>query len=146
MLDASHALIGASIAKTIPNPYLSIPLALATHFLADVFPHWDFRTRKTNRSKLDTIVISLSDAGVGFILGFILFGSQVDILYLFTLMFIAQLPDWLEAPYHIFNWRFFPFTHIKKLQSKWHNKLGLPWGLIYQVAIVTLIVTLAKLY
>ena len=68
MLDASHALIGASLAKLIPNPYIGYPLSLVSHVAADYFPHWDFSTRKVKRSKLKiTCFLSLlSQAGICF--------------------------------------------------------------------------------
>lgn len=143
MLVSSHALIGASLAKLFPNPLLGYPLALGFHFLADLIPHWDFRTRFAQRSKLNTTVISLSDAALGFYLGWLIFKTTVPSSYLFPMMFVAQLPDWLEGPYHIFNWNFPPFSSIKKLQSKLHRKLDLPWGLVWQILIVVLITAYA---
>lgn len=143
MLVSSHALIGASLAQLVPNPLFGYPLALGFHFLADLIPHWDFRTRYTQRSKLNTVFTCLADAAIGFWLGFIIFKTTVPLTYLFPMMFVAQLPDWLEGPYHIFGWNFPPFSSIKKLQSRLHRKLGLPWGLIWQVLIVVLIVTYA---
>ncbi len=138
MLDASHALIGASLAKLVPNPYLALPLNLGLHFVGDLIPHWDFRTRHVQRSKLTTIALSLSDAGVGYALGWWLFAGSVPLPYLTIMMFVSQLPDWIEAPYHIFDWNFPPFSSIKKLQSRWHHKLDLPWGLVWQTLIVAL--------
>lgn len=136
MLDASHAVIGASLAKLVPNPAFGLPLALALHFAGDLVPHWDFRTRHVVRSKLTTIVLSLSDAGVGFTLGWWLFRDSVSLPYLFLMMFVSQLPDWIESPYHIFDWNFPPFSSIKHFQSRLHYKLDLPWGLVWQTLIV----------
>lgn len=143
MLAASHALIGASLAKLIPNPYLAIPLNIAGHFLGDLLPHWDFRTRKTNRTKLTTIAISLGDAFLGYLLGWLIFAPTVNHYYLLLMMFLSQLPDWLEAPYNIFNWNFFPFSSIKHLQSRLHHKLNLPWGLIWQILVAIGFILLA---
>jgi len=147
MLDASHALIGASLAKLAPNPYLGLPLAFLSHILTDLIPHWDLHTRKTNRPKIKTITYSLTDAFIGYLVGYLLFSDSVPLLYLASMMFIAQLPDWLEAPYHVFDWHFPPFSSIKKLQSRlhFHSKLGLPWGLIIQISTVLFIVLLVKL-
>ena len=136
MLDASHAVIGAALAKLVPNPSLGLPLAVILHFAGDLVPHWDFRTRHVTRSKLKTIALSLSDAGVGYALGWWLFSRSVPLPYLALMMFVSQLPDWIEAPYHIFDWNFPPFSSIKKLQSRLHRKLDLPWGLVWQTLIV----------
>jgi hypothetical protein len=143
MLNSSHALIGASIAKLIPNPYLGLPLSLLSHVLADYVPHWDFNTRKVKRSKLVLIALSLTDAFIGFSLGYFLFKTHVNPTYLLIMIFTAQLPDWLEAPYHVFDWRFSPFTNIKHFQSVHHNKLSLPWGLIIQILVATFMVILS---
>lgn len=137
MLDASHALIGASLAKLVPNPAWGLPLNLLLHFAGDLVPHWDLRTRHVIRTKLQTIAISLGDAFAGYALGWWLFNDSVPLPYLALMMFTSQLPDWLEAPYHIFGWNFPPFSSIKKLQSRLHHKQDLPWGLVWQSLIVT---------
>ncbi|MDP4031219.1 MAG: hypothetical protein Q8P47_02940 [Candidatus Beckwithbacteria bacterium] len=143
MLDASHAVIGASLAKLVPNPVLGLPLALGLHFVGDLVPHWDLRTRHVKRSKLTTIALSLTDAGIGYALGWWLFNQTVPWPYLALMMFISQLPDWIEAPYHIFDWKFPPFSSIKHLQSRLHRKLDLPWGLIWQGLIVLLFIVIS---
>lgn len=143
MLDASHALIGASIAKLIPNPYLGFPLSFLSHIVADYIPHWDYGGRNTKRPKLKLIALALTDVFVGFSLGYLIFSSSVPNWYLFSMMLTAQLPDWLESPYHIFDWRFAPFSYIKRFQSIHHNKLDFPWGLATQILVVTILVTLA---
>lgn len=144
MLAASHALAGAAIAAIAPNPVAGYLLALASHPLLDFFPHWDLNTRFTPRSKFTIIALSLADAAIGIIPGYFLFVSQVQPSVLIITMLLAQGPDWLEAPYHVFNWRFPPFSTIKRLQSRWHHKLGLPWGLILQLVFVTLLVWITR--
>lgn len=144
MLAASHALIGASIAKLVPNPYWGLPLNLILHFAADLTPHWDLHTRQANRSKAMIILWSLTDAGIGYLAGGWIFSGGVSWPYLGLMMLAAQLPDWLEAPYRIFDWHFPPFSSIKKLQSRLHRKLALPWGLIWQIIIVLGFVLIAN--
>lgn len=41
MLSTPHLLVGAALAKTIPNPAISLPAAFASHFILDAVPHWD---------------------------------------------------------------------------------------------------------
>ncbi|MBI2012734.1 hypothetical protein HYS90_02270, partial [Candidatus Curtissbacteria bacterium] len=50
MTATAHALIGASIAAKITNPYLGIPLAIISHFVADLIPHWDAGTNHREKS------------------------------------------------------------------------------------------------
>ena len=40
MLLTPHAVVGATIGVLVPNPALSVPLALGSHFLLDAVPHW----------------------------------------------------------------------------------------------------------
>jgi hypothetical protein len=55
---------------------------------------------------------------------------------------MAQLFDWLTAPYYFFKIKIFkPFY---KLQVMFDNKLDKPWGIIGQVAIVTFLVLFFK--
>ena len=136
MLAATHAVVGAIIAKTATTPEVGFVTALISHPLLDLFPHWDWNTRHAKKSKWRIVWTSLLDAGIGFSIGFLLFGHSVDPFVLILTMFIAQLPDWLEAPLHIFNWRFPPFTTIKRLQHLWHTKLAFPWGIVPQLAIL----------
>lgn len=143
MLATSHALTGAVIAATVPSPFLGYLLALISHPLLDFIPHWDFSTRRASHSKLKIIFLSLTDALVGIILGIILFRHQVPPHNLLLTMLLAQGPDWLESPYHVFDWHFPPFSSIKKLQHHWHHKLGLPWGLITQIVFLGTLYILA---
>lgn len=143
MLAISHALAGAAIAAHAPTPLSGFILALLSHPLLDLFPHWDFNTRGgAHRSPATTIAISLADAGLGFVAGYWLFGSTVPLPLLFATMFMAQLPDWLEAPYHVFDWHFPPFTWVKHFQHIFHYKLASPWGVVTQVVfIITVLAT-----
>jgi membrane-bound metal-dependent hydrolase YbcI (DUF457 family) len=51
MTATGHAIIGVAIAATIPNPFIAVPIAIGSHILADIFPHWDTGTnRKDNFS------------------------------------------------------------------------------------------------
>ncbi len=142
MLALSHALTGAVIAAKTTNPILGYSLAIVSHPLLDLFPHWDFNTRCTEDRKVSTtIIVSLTDAAIGFAIGFILYSAQVAPPQLLLTMFLAQLPDWLEAPYHVFNWKFPPFTWVKKFQHILHWKMQAPWGILTQLAYLVLILS-----
>jgi len=41
MTAPNHALTGALIGLTIGNPWLALPLAVLSHFICDVVPHYD---------------------------------------------------------------------------------------------------------
>lgn len=40
MLATNHVLAGTAIGLTISNPIVSIPLALTSHIIMDLIPHW----------------------------------------------------------------------------------------------------------
>jgi len=142
MLALSHALTGALIASKT-TPVVGYSLAIISHPLLDLFPHWDFNTRcNDDRSVIKTIALSLADASIGFGLGILLYNSQVPLDQLLTTMFLAQLPDWLEAPYHVFKWKFPPFTWVKKFQHMMHWKLQAPWGILTQLTYLGIILFL----
>jgi len=50
MTATAHALIGASLAAKFSNPLLGIPLAILSHFIFDIIPHWDLGTNHRNKS------------------------------------------------------------------------------------------------
>lgn len=144
MLAASHAVAGAIIASQVTSPEIGYVAALISHPLLDLFPHWDFNTRHKEQSKWMIIGSSLADAFIGFAIGYLLFSRTVDWKVLGLTMLIAQTPDWFEAPFHVFGWKFFPFGTIKKLQHYWHTKLDWPWGFIPQLLLVLIAVVLAQ--
>jgi hypothetical protein len=139
MLAASHALTGAAIAAASPNPITGIFLALLSHPLLDLIPHWDLNSRDNGKKPLDLLLFCSTDVAVGFSLGFLIFGQKVLPGILLITMLAAQLPDWLEAPYHLFHWRFPPFSTVKNIQHQLHSKLDLPWGLLTQIALLGII-------
>ena len=41
MLEAPHVLVGIALAEKTGHPLLAIPLALGSHFVLDMLPHWN---------------------------------------------------------------------------------------------------------
>ena len=140
MTATAHALIGASIAAKVVNPYLGIPLAIASHFVADLIPHWDAGTNHKQKSLNRLKIEATFDVLLGFILAFIIFRNFVDPVYLFVMIISAQLPDWLEAPSWLFGFKVPPFSWLDWLGHKLQSRMQLPWGLVTQVVIVGLLV------
>lgn len=143
MTATAHALIGASIATKIINPYVGIPLAILSHFLLDLIPHWDegtnHRKKSMNRIRLEAAL----DVLLGFALSFLIFRNLVSPTYLFAMIISAQLPDWLEAPSAWFNIKIPPFSWLDWLGHKLQNRLQLPWGLVTQVVVVGLVLMIS---
>lgn len=142
MTATAHALIGASLAATIANPYLGIPAAFISHFAADLIPHWDAGTNHRKKSKTTLILEAAVDVILGFILVFVLFRNLVDPVYLYTMVIIAQLPDWLESPSSMFGIKVPPFSTVHAIQHRLQSRMQLPWGLLTQVVVVGTILAL----
>jgi hypothetical protein len=145
MTATAHALIGASIATRILNPLIGIPVAIASHFVADLIPHWDAGTNHRNKSSLRLKLEAVFDVLLGFALVLILFRTQTaqNPLYMFTMVISAQLPDWLAAPDYMFNLKFPPFSWMQKIGHETQTRMQLPWGLVTQVVTVGLLVYFA---
>ena len=143
MTATAHALIGASIASKVVNPAVGIPLAIISHFLADLVPHWDAGTNHKQKSPTRLKLEAAADVLVGFALVFLIFRTTVEPIYLFSMVIAAQLPDWLEAPSWMFGFKVPPFSWLDYLGHKLQSRMQLPWGLVTQVVIVGMLVFLS---
>ncbi len=143
MTATSHALIGASIASIISNPIIGLPIAFASHFAADLVPHWDAGTNHRKKTKLKLAVESAFDVILGFALVFLIFRNLASPTYLFFMVIAAQLPDWLKTPSDIFGLDIPPFSWMDYLSHKLQNRMQLPWGLVTQIVVVGAIVALS---
>lgn len=119
MLETPHVIVGAAIAKKIPNPLVSLPLALASHFVLDKIPHWNphlnTETKKYGHiTKKSTAIIAL-DLASSFVSVFYIgqtANSTNQALYIYLGAIASILPDIVEGPYF--------FLHYKtKLIEKW---------------------------
>lgn len=149
MTATAHALVAAAIVAAIPDPRISLPLALASHFVMDAIPHWDFGTNWRARSKTATGAIAIFDTLLGFTVAYFAFGGKVELPILLAGVTLGNLPDWLEAPYYIFFakrnkkaltgkatfWEKLTYR-IYKTENVFHAKAQLPFGLVTQVVTV----------
>ena len=145
MTATSHAIIGTVIAAKIGNPALAIPIALATHFIADLIPHWDTGTNEKKKGRKRVYYESFVDVVCSILAVYLLvyyFFPYTNLKYAYLIAFVAQLPDWLTAPYYFYHIKFMkPFYNLQKL---FDNKLDKPWGIITQVSFLLAIIVIAK--
>lgn len=147
MTATGHAIIGTVIAAKIGNPALAIPIALASHIVADLFPHWDPGTNRDSKSHdrffKDGVVDVLSSFLITFLLISFIF-PQTNIIYAYIVVFAAQFFDWASAPYVFFKINNPPvFKWFYKLQKHFDNRMDKPWGIIGQVTILIALVVIA---
>ncbi len=149
MTATSHAIIGTVIAAKIGNPALAIPIAIASHVLADLFPHWDFGTHRKEKTKLRFTLESIGDVLLSFVVAYFLIqflAPATNLIYLFIVVLAAQSVDWLFMPYLYLNMKFPPFSWAFKFSRMTNTKLDKPWGIIGQVWVLILLVAFAKLF
>lgn len=92
MTATNHAITGALIAVVIKNPYLALPLALASHFALDVIPHGEPRDFR----RLIAKAIIFGDcliAGVVSVILSLTLNSAVSPWLIFGCMSLAVVPD-----------------------------------------------------
>jgi hypothetical protein len=147
MTATSHAILGTLIAVKFSNPYLAIPLAIASHVLADIFPHWDSGTNGRKKTKERLFKEAAVDVIAGFILSYLLvfyLFPTTNLFYVFFMILVAQSLDWLTAPYYILNIKVPPFSWFYQFSSKYNTRLDKPWGIINQVGVIVGLIILAK--
>jgi hypothetical protein len=148
MTATGHAVIGVVIAATLPNPVIAVPIALGSHLLADLFPHWDAGTNRNKKSKNRFISEAAFDVVLSLVVTLLLvvfLFPQTNLLYAYMIVFFAQFFDWITAPYlffkiekpGIFKW-FYVFQ-----KKYFDNRLDKPWGVIGQIAVLVILVAIA---
>ena len=147
MTATGHAIIGTVIAAKVADPTLAIPLAIASHFLADAIPHWDIATNRKTKTKANLILEAFSDVILGLVLSFLILTflfPKTSLTYSFLMILVSQSPDWLTAPYYFFGIKSFKWAY--KLQKMFDKDLDKPWGIITQIVFLVIIIILAKIF
>lgn len=147
MTATGHAVIGVVIAAVFPNPVIAIPLAVGSHILADLFPHWDPATNRKDKTKneflRDAIIDGIMSIIAVFLLVYFVF-PQTNLFYAYVMAFASQFLDWASAPYVFFKITNPPvFYWFYKFQKMFDNKLDKPWGIIGQAGFLLILVFLA---
>jgi CBS domain containing-hemolysin-like protein len=147
MTATAHAAIGISLASLLPNPLIGIPIALVSHVICDLIPHWDAGTHFEKKDgtqlfhegALDVIISAI----VSLLLLIVVF-PHVTLFYGAIMVFSAQFFDWFAAPYYMFNMRFPPFSWTFNFQKATNKRLDKPWGIVTQIFAVLSLIIAAK--
>jgi len=155
---STHAVVGAAIATLLPqDPLLVFGAGVASHFVIDAIPHWDYPLRgisvgRSQRGAIrlngallrDGCLIAL-DACAGLALAILLFAQSAPIWILMIAAFAAMLPDPLQVVH-----RLYPHEPLRTLQRfhEWMHtdrKLGWRIGVASQVVFSIGIVVMTDL-
>lgn len=146
MLLTPHVFIGLAIAKLLPNPFLAIPVALLSHFLGDITPHWDFfsKTRKEERLRGWRPIAVMAELGLGIAVGVFfttraLWLQQDPKAALLGLIcgIMAVLPDALEAPYIYTDKAPLFIKRLTDVQRRLQTQAPMLLGIIIQLLIIS---------
>jgi hypothetical protein len=137
MTGFNHALTGAAIGLALQNPLLVIPVALASHFVLDVIPHFGghpiYEWGHKHFFKLIALDAVLCVAGVGLTLWL---APQAAIAIFLGVAF-AMLPDLTLIHY---------YTHGKPKNWLHDFHLGIQWferpsGILVEASYLVFIIT-----
>ena len=146
MTATAHALIGGAIAASIQNPQIGLPLAALSHPLADMIPHWDFGWGWKKKGKLKLFIEAGLDLIFGITVAYLLFGKNTDQLYFISAIFLSEVWDFLQMPYLLFDWKFFPFSTFYHFGHETNGHARLPWGILTQVVAVGGLVLVLRIF
>lgn len=144
MLSIAHGPTGAYIATKIPNPIISIPLVLASHYLEDYIPHWDVG-QGLSKGKKDKKQAFLQELLVDFPLSIILVYFFFQYNQPFSVLpwlgwFFGLLPDFIEFPRNFLKWEPSLIKPLNHFHHNFHNSIpDKVKGLIPQIIILIVI-------
>ncbi len=143
MLELPHVLVGAAIATAIPDPRISLPLALASHFITDYVPHWNphlnTELKTTGKVSVRSKIIVMTDASLALVVGTYLATRSGHFIIIMLACFLAVAPDVAEIPYYFLGLKDIPW--IKKLiDYQRAHQWNVPafWGILSQIIVILL--------
>lgn len=148
MILLVHLLLGAAIGQKISNPYMAIILALLSHYVLDLIPHFDYSLTDTDKRhwiRLWPNIIKISiDLAVGILL-IVIFSANRLIIY--TCAFFAALPDGLTVINSIFPGQYLELHrrfHIDIIHAKKDQKISNFWRILGEIIVVLISIILLR--
>lgn len=121
MLELPHAAVGAAIVTKIPNPLVSIPLAIASHFVLDMIPHWNphffTETQKNGHPSKKSTQFAIAEFGIALAVLTVISITVGPLAFIGG--FAAMLPDLLKIPYFFLKKR----TGVSKKYVLWERSI-----------------------
>jgi len=144
MLELPHTIIGAAIATRIGNPALALPLALASHILLDLIPHWNpslfTETSKNGRPSSKTTLLVVGDVILSLIAGGWLafrFWPNIDrVIVVLLACFLAVSWDVIEGFYFFMGYRNRFLERLIGFQVKIQSRAPKLTGLLTQAIVI----------
>jgi hypothetical protein len=144
MLEFPHAVVGVAIASQIPNPVLALPLAVGSHFILDMLPHWNphFYTEtqkfgKPTKKSTDFATVEIIIAGIASLgLAMTQYPDFGRMLFFYAAAICGMAPDLIKIPFFFLKKRDGILKKYVLLERSIQNDVPLPWGILTQVIII----------
>jgi len=127
----NHVLSGAVIALAIRHPWVAIPVAVASHFLLDMMPHFggvpwfESWNKKMALVAVSDVLLSIA------CLATIMAAFPTSVWLILACAIGATLPDWPWVLHYRFGWRHPYFDWHQAIQ-----RYERPWGAYVEVGFV----------
>ena len=138
MILSTHAVVGAALATLLPHdPMLVFAAGIASHFVIDAIPHWDYPLRgiSVGRSKTGAIRLNRAlfrdaclvalDGCAGLALAILLFGHSAPIWIITIAACAAMLPDPLQVAHRLYPRE--PLRTLQRFHEWMHSDRRLGW-------------------
>lgn len=144
MLETPHVAFAVALAIKSGNPWLAIPLSLASHFVLDRVPHWNphfyTETKKLGKPKKISTYIAIADETFAIALTlFMAYYFWPDInksVLILVCSFFSVLPDQIKLPYFFMNQRKGIFKKWVDFERSLQVEIKPFWGIITQIVVV----------
>lgn len=141
MTATNHAATGAVLALAVQHPFIAFPLALASHFMLDVLPHYGVPYDKRPHHQTFGRVLAIDAVMLPVTAIALLFIADAAWWVVLIAMFLAICPDfvwvyryWREKKGLVLAKNKFTYWHAR---IQWGER---PWGWIVEIAWYVLIV------
>ena len=150
MTATNHALTGSFIALSIDQPFLAVPIAFASHFVLDIFPHYGFDRcgyGEYFKHRLSWVILGLDLFGMVVFLSLTL--GAPWIMYIGALVAISPDLAW-PYRYYFFEKRGLAKPGEGSAFNRWHTRIQWcerPWGIAFEIVwfVIMLSLVLAQL-
>lgn len=142
MLELPHAMVGAAIVTLIPNPLISLPLALASHFITDYVPHWNphlsIEKKTLGHYKTESVVLIIIDCFLALTIGALIAFQSSNFGVVIAGCFLAVLPDVIEIPHFFLNLKIGWIEKLLHFQRNHQWNVPIVWGMLSQILVITI--------
>ena len=144
MLETPHVIVAAAIAAKVGRPELALPLALASHFILDMVPHWNPHIneevlkygRVTKKSTLIIAIDSTTALLAGSTIAYLALPNYPLAITILAACFLGAAPDLIEAPYFFLNLKNKTVKNWIHSHRSIQGEAGLFWGILTQIVTV----------